>query len=1157
MEKEIFQGIQPVQMNHGRPKGSFEKLNGDLYYKIADFNAMDPFLMSIVSSSDHWMFISSLGGLTAGRKNAENALFPYTTDDKIHDNYRNTGSITVIMVEKEDRKYLWEPFSKNAFALYKVSRNIYKSIWGNAIVFEEINDTLGITFWYSWSFSDAFGFVRKVQLENHNDFDLDMQLLDGFQHILPPGLPFKMQNERSNLVNAYKKSELDSASGLAIYSLSSLIIDRAEPGESLLASTCWQHGLNPKALLLSSKQLHDFRQGVFPTTEFDCRAERGAFLIADNLTVLANQKKSWLQVAEINQNLADIFKLKAQLLADKTILIKELETSLNNDTYHLKTLVATADGLQSGGEQEVSVRHFANTLFNIMRGGLPADGYIIKRADFSDFVKSWNIKVFHKNKPLLDSLSSQFSLHTLFDIVNKQQNPDLIRLACEYLPFRFSRRHGDPSRPWNKFSIEIKDDAGNPKKYYEGNWRDIFQNWEALALSFPDFLKNMIAKFLNASTIDGYNPYRIDSNGVDWEITEPDDPWSFIGYWGDHQVIYLLKLLESFHAHAPNELNELLLEPLFVFANVPYRIKKYSDILKNPYDTIIFDQEIQEITEKKSREIGNDGKLVLTDADSPFYVTLMDKLLIQLLTKLSNFVPEGGIWLNTQRPEWNDANNALVGNGLSMVTLYYMHRFNGFFIQLIRQSTADTFFLNNNVFEFFEEIFQVFNEFEALLLNGFSDSERRDFMHKVGKAGENYRNKVYSVSIDSTTSPLPKEKLIEFLDITQSFLAQSIGVNRRSDKLFHAYNLLSFSAEGRVNIEHLYLMLEGQVAVLSADFLSVEEVIELVNALPSSNLFRKDQNSYLLYPDKVLPRFIEKNKVPAARAKESKWLTALLNEENNDILIPVNNELFCFHPDLYNERELLKRLHLVNEKIPALSFEEEVTFISNLYEETFKHHYFTGRSGTFFGYEGLGSIYWHMVSKLVLAVQENVFKAMDAGAPDAKLKELIQAYYHFRSGLGFNKTPAEYGAFPSDPYSHTPANKGAQQPGMTGQVKEDFLSRFGELGLRVINGQIHIQPILLSLAAFHQSKQLFNFIDCQGKEQSLTIPPKSLVFTYCQTPFIFQIAEENHLNIHSKEGIVESNPSLFINDYWSKEIFSRSGTVSFVEVFLKESKLFS
>ena len=59
--------------------------------------------------------------------------------------------------------------------------------------------------------------------------------------------------------------------------------------------------------------------------------------------------------------------------------------------------------------------------------------------------------------------------------------------------------------------------------------------------------------------------------------------------------------------------------------------------------------------------MGADGKLVL-DADGEVYqVNLLEKLLVPLLSKLGNLVIDGGIWLNTQRPEWNDANNALVG----------------------------------------------------------------------------------------------------------------------------------------------------------------------------------------------------------------------------------------------------------------------------------------------------------------------------------------------------------------------------------------------------------------------------------------------------------------------------------------------------------------
>ena len=58
---------------------------------------------------------------------------------------------------------------------------------------------------------------------------------------------------------------------------------------------------------------------------------------------------------------------------------------------------------------------------------------------------------------------------------------ELVRLSYAYLPLTFSRRHGDPSRPWNRFAINIKKDDGSLRLDYEGNWRDIFQNWEALA----------------------------------------------------------------------------------------------------------------------------------------------------------------------------------------------------------------------------------------------------------------------------------------------------------------------------------------------------------------------------------------------------------------------------------------------------------------------------------------------------------------------------------------------------------------------------------------------------------------------------------------------------------------------------------------------------
>ena len=83
----------------------------------------------------------------------------------------------------------------------------------------------------------------------------------------------------------------------------------------------------------------------------------------------------------------------------------------------------------------------------------------------------------------------------------------------------------------------MKREDGTKNLNFQGNWRDIFQNWEALCLSFPSFVESMICKFMNATTADGYNPYRITRDGIDWEAPDPHDPWANIGYWGDHQVI--------------------------------------------------------------------------------------------------------------------------------------------------------------------------------------------------------------------------------------------------------------------------------------------------------------------------------------------------------------------------------------------------------------------------------------------------------------------------------------------------------------------------------------------------------------------------------------------------------------------------------------------
>ncbi len=73
-------------------------------------------------------------------------------------------------------------------------------------------------------------------------------------------------------------------------------------------------------------------------------------------------------------------------------------------------------------------------------------------------------------------------------------------------------------------------------------------------------------------------------------------------------------------------------------------------------------------------------------------------------------------------------------------------------------------------------------------------------------------------------------------------------------------------------------------------------------------------------------------------------------------------------------------------------------------------------------YEGLGCIYWHMVSKLLLATAEVIVEAARSGTDKATMDELLGHFDEIEEGLGVHKTPASYGAFPTDPYSHTPVS---------------------------------------------------------------------------------------------------------------------------------------
>ena len=434
--------------------------------------------------------------------------------------------------------------------------------------------------------------------------------------------------------------------------------------------------------------------------------------------------------------------------------------------------------------------------------------------------------------------------------------------------------------------------------------------------------------------------------------------------------------------------------------------------------------------QRRVRAKGADGKLIWDKHGQVRLVTLTEKLLVPLLAKLSNFIPGAGIWLNTQRPEWNDANNALVGNGASMVTLYYLRRYLTFCHELFRAAPATTSACPPKSPDFLDAVHQTLKQHRRVARRENHGRRSADaVMDDLGGAGSDYRQRLYASGFSGRKTPVTCRQLIDFFASALDWTNHSIHANRRPDGLYHSYNLIRLEDRKAIPIRRLYEMLEGQVAALSSGHLSPGESLKLLAALKQSAMYRADQHSYLLYPDRHLPRFVEKNNILVKEMRRSALLRKLLADGNRQLVERDVAGRVHFNATVTNARDIRRILDQLPGPRYARLVKRETPLVLEIFERLFDHESFTGRSGTFFGYEGLGCIYWHMVSKLLLAAQETYFRAMEIRRAAASLKGLADCYYDIRAGIGDYKTPEVYGAFPMDPYSHTPGHAGRASRG--------------------------------------------------------------------------------------------------------------------------------
>ena len=184
----------------------------------------------------------------------------------------------------------------------------------------------------------------------------------------------------------------------------------------------------------------------------------------------------------------------------------------------------------------------------------------------------------------------------------------------------------------------------------------------------------------------------------------------------------------------------------------------------------------------------------------------------------------------------------------------------------------------------------------------------------------------------------------------------------------------------------------------------------------------------------------------------------------------------------------------------------------------------------------------------VLDLFESVFHH---AAFRSSIGPLVARYSRIRAGLGYMKDAREQGTFPTDPHSHTPAHTGAQQPGMTGQVKEGVLLRWGELGVRVSGGRIRFRPVVLSPSEFLTERRPFHSLGEDG-----VLEPGTLGFTYCAVPVVYHLLDDGSAwtKVSLSDGQVSAGTEQ-LDAETSAAVFARRGLVDRIDVGVPASSL--
>lgn len=287
----------------------------------------------------------------------------------------------------------------------------------------------------------------------------------------------------------------------------------------------------------------------------------------------------------------------------------------------------------------------------------------------------------HTARPLFDAYVKQ----CYFDNVLRGGMP--VRLG-DKVCYVYSRKHGDPERDYNWFSIQ-------PAPYSSGNgsFRDVAQNRRNDAAVTPECGDFNIRYFFSLVQADGYNPLSVtgtrytlkegvtlpacaerarelaggftvgdlcekagvcSSEAVGAVLQNSDEHFCADfseGYWTDH-FVYLIDLVTAYLSVYPDRRRELLYETQLFYFDSGVRLLPAArrSVLRAD----------GKVRRYYSLEEGGAAGRLCTKGGEPFTLTLDGKIFNLILMKGASLDPSGtGIDMLGGKPGWNDAANGL------------------------------------------------------------------------------------------------------------------------------------------------------------------------------------------------------------------------------------------------------------------------------------------------------------------------------------------------------------------------------------------------------------------------------------------------------------------------------------------------------------------